>query len=246
MVPAQARPAVGPVRATESHSARSGRTGGRRGPDTGDPEPSPEFTMAFSGKRRGRDLLPDPFGQFRVAERGLRPALARFDRIVPPSPLLIVRRSGYAPGPQDTGQTIRCPGGGRLGRAHLFDLHRRKRFSSSICRVRSFNSSLSMTDRSPQTSASSSPRPQPLPSGSSARHRLIAETHRANSSVSPPSPRTSNSSPRISSSTTVTFRGPDPRPFPRCAESGAAPVALRTPCAVRILYCFLWTSCEAV
>ena len=202
MAPTQARPTVGPVRATESPSARPGRTGGRRGPDTGDPEPGPDFTMAFSGKRRGRDLLPDPFGQFRVAERGLRPALACFDRIVAPSPLLTVRRSGYAPDPQDTRQTIRRSGGGRLGRAHLFDIHRRKGFSSSICRVCTFNSSLSMTDRSPQTSASSSPRPPPLPAGSSARHRLIAETHRA------------NSSPRISSSTTVTFRRARPTALP--------------------------------
>ena len=65
-----------------------------------------------------------------VAERGLRSALACLERIVPPSPLPIVRRPGHAPGPQDSGQTIRRSGGGRLGPAHLFDLHRRKGFSS--------------------------------------------------------------------------------------------------------------------
>ena len=182
--------ALGRQKLSFPHQAQDPSLGGA---DAGDPEPRPEFPVSFPSKRRGRNFLPNPSGQLRVGKRGLGPPFTRLGRMVPSIPSSIVRRPGQPPGRCDTGQTIQLVCGGRQGPAHRFDLHRRKGFSSSRCRIRSRNSSLSITRL--VTAAASSSLRQPHPrSGSSGRPRLPAGTPPANGSAPPPSRHTAGSS----------------------------------------------------
>ena len=208
------------------------------GADAGDPEPRPEFPVSFPSKRRGRNFLPNPSGQLRVGKRGLGPPFTRLGRMVPSIPSSIVRRPGQPPGRCDTGQTIQLVCGGRQGPAHRFDLHRRKGFSSSRCRIRSRNSSLSITrlvtaDFSVFLSSSTTSTIRLFRPSSPPCRNALSVLQGSAAAVTPYCRLiASRSSPRNNSSTTVALRRAAHRPFPWLRKSGPASVALRAPFAI--------------
>ena len=237
--------ALGRQKLSFPHQAQDPSLGGA---DAGDPEPRPEFPVSFPSKRRGRNFLPNPSGQLRVGKRCLGPPFTRLGRMVPSIPSSIVRRPGQPPGRCDTGQTIQLVCGGRQGPAHRFDLHRRKGFSSSRCRIRSRNSSLSITrlvtaDFSVFFSSSTPStirlfRPSSPPCRNASRQRVSA------AAVTPYCRLiASRSSPRNSSNTTVTLRRD--RPPALSAPHFENPAPLRSPYGLpsrfRIPPSFLWT-----
>jgi hypothetical protein len=106
-------------------------------PHTSLPQRPPHLAVAFAGEGRLLDRLPDLAEELLIRVAYLRAAPQGKARRGLLAALMVERRPRQAPRLQHLSLPVQTPRGGRPGAAHRFDLHRRKGFSYSMCRMRS-------------------------------------------------------------------------------------------------------------